>query len=178
MKKDDEEELLRSAALQNARSILIARQRADEELVKAKEALESKSAELARSVSMLRATLESTTDGLLVTDSSGKVTSFNEQFVKMWGIPPEIMDSREHRILLEFICRQLKHPREAVGRVEAMIAASPPESQDLLELTDGRVVERFSKIQFVDQRKVGRVWSFRDVTTRKRIEEADRKSVV
>jgi signal transduction histidine kinase/CheY-like chemotaxis protein len=40
MDSDDEEALLRSAALQNARSILIARQRAEQELIATKEALE------------------------------------------------------------------------------------------------------------------------------------------
>ncbi|MDB4961112.1 MAG: two-component hybrid sensor and regulator [Myxococcales bacterium] len=40
MDADDEEKLLRTAALQNVQSILLARQRADQELVKMKEALE------------------------------------------------------------------------------------------------------------------------------------------
>lgn len=54
MSDDDEEQLLRSVALQNAQSILIARQRADEELVRTKEALEERSAELARSLASER----------------------------------------------------------------------------------------------------------------------------
>ena len=69
---EDEEELLRSVALQNAQSILLARQRAEQELVRAKEALERKTQELARSLSMMRATLESTTDGILVTADDGR----------------------------------------------------------------------------------------------------------
>ena len=48
---------------------------------------------------------------------------------------------------------------------------SPPESFDLLELADGRVLERFTKIQFIEERNVGRVWSFRDITERKRAEQ-------
>ena len=44
---DDEEELLRSVALQNAKSILLARQRAEQELLRAKEALERRTHELA-----------------------------------------------------------------------------------------------------------------------------------
>jgi hypothetical protein len=72
--RDDEEKALRSVALQNAQSILLARQRAEEELVRAKEAMELKTHELARSLAMMRATLESSTDGILVTDGGGKVT--------------------------------------------------------------------------------------------------------
>jgi len=40
VKEQDEEKLLREVALQNVQSILLARQRAEEELVRAKEALE------------------------------------------------------------------------------------------------------------------------------------------
>ena len=168
----DEEKLLRSVALQNAKSILLARQRAEEELVRAKEALERKTQELAHSLAMMRATLESTTDGILVTDGGGKVTGFNDTFVTMWQLPREIMDARKHRQLLEVTSRYFKDPPQFVARVDDIYAASPPESYDLLELADGRVFERFSRIQFVDERDVGRVWSFRDITERRRAEEA------
>ncbi|HWK88884.1 MAG TPA: hypothetical protein VNP72_02790, partial [Longimicrobium sp.] len=74
---DDEEVLLHSVALQNATSILLARQRAEQELVRAKEALEARTEELARSLSMMQATLESTTDGIVATDEGGGITCFN-----------------------------------------------------------------------------------------------------
>jgi PAS domain S-box-containing protein len=45
----DEERLLRSVALQNANSILVARQRAEQELIESKEALERKTGELLQS---------------------------------------------------------------------------------------------------------------------------------
>ena len=61
MPRDAEEELLRSVALQNAKSILLARRRAEEEMLKAKQALERKTLEQ-------RATLQATWDGILVTD--------------------------------------------------------------------------------------------------------------
>ena len=48
---------------------------------------------------------------------------------------------------------------------------APPETFDLLEFADGRVFERYSKIQTIENRRVGRVWSFRDITERKRAEE-------
>ena len=172
--RDDEEKLLRSVALQNAQSILLARQRAEEELVRAKEALELKTQELARSLAMMRATLESSTDGILVTDGGGKVTGFNEKFVEMWRMPREVLDSKEHRQLQEVACQYFKDPRQFLARIEDIYASSPPESYDLLELADGRVVERFSRIQFVDERNVGRVWSFRDITASKQAERTTR----
>ncbi len=74
MQPDEEEQLLRSVAIQNANSILLARQRAEQELIRAKEALEVKTRELAHSLAMMRATLESTWDGILVSRiTSGKM---------------------------------------------------------------------------------------------------------
>ena len=169
---DDEQELLRSVALQNAQSILLARQRAEAELIKTKEALERRSAELARSLSMMRATLESTTDAILVTDAQGAVTDFNEKFVQLWRMPREVMNTREHRKLLDHICPQFADPDTCRKRIDAIYALSPPESFDVLELADGRVFERFSRIQFIERQNVGRVWSFRDITERRRTEDA------
>jgi signal transduction histidine kinase/ActR/RegA family two-component response regulator len=183
---DDEDDLLSSVALQNAKSILQARQRAEEELVRAKEALELKTAELARSLAMMRATLESTTDGILVTDGTGQVTDSNQKYLEMWRLPREIMDSKDQRSLLDACSRQFDDPCLYLAGIDAIYASSPPETFDLLELTDGRVFERCSRIQVVDDRNVGRVWSFRDITERRlaekslqrqseRLREADRQ---
>lgn len=172
---DEEESILHSVALQNAQSILLARQRAEEELVRAKEALELKTRELAHSLAMMHATLESTTDGILVTDGGGKVTDFNEKFVDMWQMPREVMDSTDHRQLLKVNSRYFKEPGEFLARIDDIYLQSPPQTYDLLELADGRVFERFSRIQFVDERSVGRVWSFRDITDFRVAEETLRK---
>jgi hypothetical protein len=63
---------------------------------------------------------------------------------------------------------EMNDPSRYLADIDAAIyAAAPPESYDLLELTDGWVFERFSRIQFVDRRNVGRVWSFRDIAAPK-----------
>jgi signal transduction histidine kinase/PAS domain-containing protein/ActR/RegA family two-component response regulator len=171
-RSDDEEEVMRSVAARNAQSILLARQRAEEELIRAKETLELKTQELAHSLSMMRATLESATDGILVTNALGKVTDFNEKYVQMWQMPRAVMDSQDHRDLIEIVSKRFEDPRQYLDRMDEIYASSPPETFDLLVLTDGRVLERYSRIQFIDGRSVGRVWSFRDVTEHRRTEEA------
>lgn len=177
MGQGDEEDLLRSVALQNARSILLARQRAEQELIEAKKALELKTQALAHSLALVRATLECATDGIVVVDESGKVTGFNENFLKMWGIPREVMSGLDHRQLLGMSGHRFRDPGQFLAGIEVMSASSLPEGFDLLELADGSVFERYSRSQFVDERNVGRVWSFRDVTERKRAEE-ERKQLI
>jgi PAS domain S-box-containing protein len=168
---DSEERLLRSVALRNANSILLARQRAERELLEAKEALERKTQELAQSLAMTRATLEATSNAIVVTDANGTVTGFNQNFIELWRLPAELMVAGEHRRVLEFNARQFREPEKFRARIEAIYATSPAETFDILELADGRVFERFTRIQYVEERNVGRVWSFRDITERKRAEQ-------
>jgi signal transduction histidine kinase len=75
--------------------------------------------------------------------------------------------------------RQFTDPAAYLARLEEIYSTSPPESFDLLLLADGRVYERFSKIQVVDGANAGRVWSIRDVSDQKRgeaaLRDADRR---
>jgi PAS domain S-box-containing protein len=167
---DDTEELLRSSALQTASSILQVRLRAERELLQAKQALEVKTEELARLVSMMRATLESTTDGILVTDGAGMVTGFNEKYIEMWRMPRELVEARAGGPLREAASQQLKDPRQFIARIQEIEGSSLPESFDILEFADGRIFERYSKAQSIENRSVGRVWSFRDITERNQAE--------
>lgn len=174
-KPRDEEKPLRSAATPHAQSIPVASQRVEEELIQAKEALELKTEQLAKSLAMMRATLESTTDGIAVVDKNLRVTSINQNFIKMWRVPHEMIDTGEQPRISEIISRQCKDPQQFLARVSDIYASSPSESYDILELADGRVFERFSKVQMVNQQNVGRVWTFRDITKRLRSEEALRE---
>ena len=173
---EDSEDLLHSAALRTSASILLARQRAEQELIQAKEALERKTEELANSVAMMRATLESTTDGILVTDEEGKITSYNNKYVEMWRIPREVMERADGRKLRELASTQFPDREAFLARISEIHVSSPSESFDVLEFADGRVFERYSKVQTVADRKVGRVWSFRDITEQKRAEETLRSA--
>jgi PAS domain S-box-containing protein len=168
--RETEEELLKSTALQTANIILTARLRAEEQLIQAKGALEARTAELAHSISMLSATLESTTDGILVTDEHGKIITWNQKFIEIWRVPKEVIEAREHRQLYELTGQQFADPKEFSDRIDAIYAESPAETFEVLETADGRVFERNSKIQRVEERNVGRVWSFREITERKRAE--------
>ena len=55
---------------------------AERELLRTKKALERKTGELANSLLMMWATLESTTAAIVVTDGTAKVTGFNEEDVR------------------------------------------------------------------------------------------------
>src|SRR5258706_5787787 len=115
--------------------------------------------ELAKSLAMMCATLESTTDAILVTDESNRVTSFNERYVTLWRISPEIMASADAVKVRQFISPQMKDPAGYLARAEEINASGAADSFDILELADGRVFERNSANQLIKDRSIGRVWS-------------------
>jgi diguanylate cyclase (GGDEF)-like protein/PAS domain S-box-containing protein len=121
-------------------------------------------------LSLLGATLDSTADGILVVDNEGRITSFNPQFAEMWRIPQAILDQRDDDAALQTVLGQLTDPEGFVAKVRELYTQPDAESHDVLEFKDGRVFDRFSKPQRVGGVAVGRVWSFRDITDRKRLE--------
>lgn len=97
---DEEEELLRSVAIQNAQSILLARHRAEEELVAAKEALELRTEELERANELVRTIAENAASCLLMLDEQGVTTYVNPAAVAQTGYTPEeLADAPFHDIL-------------------------------------------------------------------------------
>jgi len=133
-------------------------------------------ARLERWFSLLRGTLESTADGILVVDQHGKIITFNQKFGEMWRIPGEILASGDDKRALESVRSQLKEPDAFLAKVEQLYGDPEATSSDVIEFLDGRVFERYSQPQRVGGRSVGRVWSFRDVTERVRAGRALRES--
>ena len=132
--------------------------------------------DLRGTLSLLTATLESTTDGILVVDPEGKIVSLNRKFAAMWRIPENVLDSRDDDRAIEFVLSQLRDPEAFVAKVREVYGQPDLESFDVLEFKDGRVFERYSMPRRIDGRSVGRVWSFRDVSERRRAEAALRLS--
>ena len=127
--------------------------------------------QIEESNSLLRATLESTADGILVVDLNGKIVQFNRKFAEMWKIPETILDSRDDEKALSFVRNQLKEPDSFLTNVKHLYENPDSVSFDRLEFCDGRVFERYSQPQKVSNETVGRVWSFRDITQRKIAED-------
>jgi PAS domain S-box-containing protein len=127
--------------------------------------------DLREAMSLLTATLESTADGILVMSNEGQVAGFNDQFLTMWGIPPELLEGDSEEPVIRLVVSQVADPVAFMGRVTELEDNPAAESHDVLDFKDGRTFERYSRPQRVGNKIVGRVWSFRDVTPRRKAQE-------
>ncbi len=122
--------------------------------------------ELETLVAELRATLESTADGILASDFDGRVRNYNRPFAQLWDLPEELMVRRDDRALFAHMAAAVVDAQGYASRL-AEIAASPLlEADDELVLRSGRVIERRSLPQYNRGQPSGRVFAFRDVTQR------------
>lgn len=120
--------------------------------------------QLAKSHSLLEATLEATVEGILVVDLDGHVLSYNQKFLDIWKIPTLVIDQRNDEILLQIAKNSVVNVGQFTEKVIELYKHPEYISIDLLELKDGRMLERYSQPQQLGGNIIGRVWSFRDVT--------------
>ncbi|MCX6240092.1 MAG: PAS domain S-box protein [Bacteroidia bacterium] len=118
----------------------------------------------------LNVILESTADGILAVDGKGKIIKTNKRFAELWKIPHTLIDSGDDNALIEFVSNQLTNLDEFISKVQKLYN-SVDEDLDLLYFKDGRIFERFSAPLAMQDSSIGRVWSFRDISGRKKAEE-------
>jgi PAS domain S-box-containing protein len=119
---------------------------------------------------VIRTTLESTADGILVTDSRSKIVACNRKLEEMWRISSEVLRTGDSERVVDSVVSQLKDPEQFLSRMRQEFANSPVISDDVVEFKDDRVFERHSEPQILLGKSIGRVWSFHDITERRESE--------
>jgi PAS domain S-box-containing protein len=123
---------------------------------------------LEASAADLRATLESTDDGILVTDLAGRIRHFNRRFATLWNIPDAMLTRREDDTVLEWMRRSVTEPGAYMRRLASIDDTTMLPASDVLKLRSGTVLERVATPQCTSGRPIGRVFSFRDITEKRR----------
>jgi diguanylate cyclase (GGDEF)-like protein/PAS domain S-box-containing protein len=120
--------------------------------------------ELEDRLAELRATLESTGDGILVTDLMGTVRNYNRHFAELWAVPEAILESRDDQALYAHMASRVVDPVDFQARLNELTQNPLQEATDVLMLSSGGLVERMTLPQYSRGRAMGRVYSFRDIT--------------
>jgi len=114
----------------------------------------------------LAATLESTADGILVTDLAGRIRHCNRRFADLWGVPEDLLLKRDDDAMLDWMRRSVTDPSAYMRRLATIAEATLLKASDTFELHCGKVIERITLPQCSRGRPIGRVFSFRDITDR------------
>ncbi len=124
--------------------------------------------DLAQATSQLRATLESTGNGILVIDWQGRIANMNRIFSAMWQLPEDLLLRQDDAAVLAYLVAQLEDGELAQRRLSEI--AGELATEDLFRLKDGRVFACKSLPQYCEERIIGRVFGFSDISERIRIE--------
>jgi len=131
--------------------------------------------ELEHRLSELRATLESTADGILVTDLAGAIRGFNRRFAALWNLSEDLLTQRDDAAVQAWMRGSVVDVTDYDRRLAAIRDATLLQTSDVFALHSGKVIERVTLPQCSRGQPIGRVFSFRDITEKlaasQRIEE-------
>ena len=147
------------------------------ELAKANEALQAENTERKRKeelqwkTALLEAQVNASIDGILVVDHSGKKVLQNQRAADLLGIPQHIADDDDDDKQLRWVTSVIKNSEQFIEKVVYLNAHPNEISRDEIELKDGTILDRYSSpVVGTDGKYYGRIWTFRDITERKRAE--------
>lgn len=128
-----------------------------------------------RSHVMMRTILDSTIDAILVDDGQGRILASNQRFRELWRVPESVEANSDETPLVEHMVAQLTHPAPFLYSRSQQVddPREQREQRDLLRLLDGRYIEQFTRPVRLGA-ETARLWSFRDITERKQIEQRER----
>ncbi len=120
---------------------------------------------------LMSTVMETSQDAMLVIDADRNMMRVNENFGRLWNIPQDVIDKWDQAAIATTLRGQVKDLDTYMERVDHLFANPDQVSQDEIETTDGRVIDRHSAaLRTRDGANLGRVFFFRDITLRRRAE--------
>lgn len=109
-------------------------------------------------------TLNSASNGILVTNEHGNITLFNKNFINMWEINESSINLNTYIELLKMLSYKILNYKRVFNSVQFLINNHSAELTFITFLKNGKIFEISSMPRIKDELFKGRVFTFRDVT--------------
>lgn len=120
---------------------------------------------------LLRTTLESTADGIILVDQNSDLCYMNRRFCEIWNLPQPPGEERGKNTMFTKMAERVTD-REQFQKQYLGLSPATEGHRDPLTLNNGKILETYVCPYRTDGQIAGRVWSFRDVTAQKKAEQA------
>jgi PAS domain S-box-containing protein len=132
--------------------------------------------ELKSKTALLEAQMNSTIDGILVVDEANRRVLQNRRLEEIFQIPQELLVNDDDQPVRSHVTALMRDPRTFQARVDHLNRHPMETSRDELETKDGRFFDRYSSpVVDASGKYYGRIWTFRDITQRRKNEDALRQ---
>ncbi len=121
---------------------------------------------------LLEAEAETAVEGILATDTEGRIVLSNRHFREMWRITGDTLQGTADRAVLSCVGALAQDPEGFTTKLRRLERSVDQKGQDVVELKDGRVIELYSgPLTDANGANRGRIWYFRDMTEPVRLRE-------
>ena len=136
-----------------------------------KEQVAERTMSLEKSLSLVKATLESSDEGIIVIGNDGNIIDYNHKFCEMWQIPEQELNRQRVEKLEKFLSKQLSDTDGFIKWMKSLSQKPDVINIDIIKLNNDKVFDCYSQPQKINDKIVGRVLNFRDITERNKLEK-------
>ena len=133
--------------------------------------VEERTESLNQSLSLLRSTIESSADGILVVDLNRKIIDWNAKFLTMWNIQKYMIETKNGEIVFDYMSIQLFKSDQFLAQIIPREKNANFLFKHVVTFKNGKIFECCSHPHRLNDITIGQVWSFRDITERANLEK-------
>ena len=129
--------------------------------------------ELASAAAILKTEHEASPDGILVVAPTGRILSANRRLAEILGVPHELLAAGAYPALRAAVLQQVTDAEVVARRLQYLTNHPDEYGRDEQPFKDGRVIDCITApLKTEDGETLGRIVFFRDITERRKAEEA------
>lgn len=118
-----------------------------------------------------KSAIDSEPDGILIIDTDGNFLYYNEKFLDVWKITSDKIESKKKSDIFEYFGTLVKHSEDYNEKFNELVNNRLKDTFEILEFKDGRIFEKITTPQKLNDQVIGRVCIFKDITRTRKSEK-------